>query len=61
MKEDETGVARGTYGARREMDVGVLVGKLEEWRQLRRVGVDGRITMKWKLKKQTVRACTWFV
>jgi hypothetical protein len=61
IKEDESGVARGTYGARREMDVGVLVGKREERRQLGRVGVDGRITLEWMLTKQMVRASTWFV
>ena len=54
-------MARGTCGTRREMDVGVLVGKREERRQLRRVGVDGRITLKWMLKEQMVRACTWFI
>jgi hypothetical protein len=61
MKENETGVANGTYGARREMDVGILVGKSEERRQLRRVGVDGRITLKWMLKEQMVRASTCFI
>jgi len=61
IEEDETGMARGTYGARRETDVGVLVEKREERRRLRRVGVDGRITLKWRLKEQKVRACTGFI
>jgi hypothetical protein len=37
---------------------GVLVGKREEWRQVRTEGVDGRITLKWMLEEEMVRACT---
>ena len=38
-----------------------LVGNLKERNHLEDLGVDGRMTLKWKLNKQDARMCVSFI
>jgi hypothetical protein len=46
---------------RRDMHIGGLVGKPEEKSPLEDLGVDGKIVLKWILKKCDVRTCTGII
>jgi hypothetical protein len=39
----------------------ILVGKLEKMRPLKNLGIDGRIVLKWILRKQYAGMCTGFM